>query len=118
MSTPFDHWTESLKLEDEIEQVLQALKRSQEFEYSLAEEKLLLHKNYLHNLFLQLGKEQTELRHRTSSTRQKAFQNNVTNRVDQIKREVKKLKRMEKVADGFGRTPKDILKEDFGFEVD
>ncbi|XP_022942723.1 OBERON-like protein [Cucurbita moschata] len=118
MSTPFDYWTESLKLEDEIEQVLQALKRSQELEYSLAEEKLLLHKNYLHNLFLQLGKEQTELRPRTSSTRQKVFQNNVTNRVDQIKREVKKLKRMEKVADGFGRTPKDILKEDFGFEVD
>lgn len=118
MSTPFDHWTESLKLEDEIDQVLQALKRSQEYEYNLAEEKLLLHKNYLHNLFQQLDKEQTELRHQTSSTGQNAFQNNVTNRVDQIKQEVKKLKRMEKVADGFGMTPKDILKEDFDFDVE
>ncbi|XP_038897148.1 protein OBERON 2-like isoform X2 [Benincasa hispida] len=114
MSTPFDHWIESLKLEDEIDQVLQGLKRSQEFEYNLAEEVLLLHKNYLHNLFQQLEKEQTELRHQTSSTGQNA----ITNRVDQIKREVKRLKRMEKVADGFGMTPKDILKEDFDLDVE
>ncbi|KAL0548246.1 hypothetical protein IC582_012694 [Cucumis melo] len=114
MSTPFDHWIESLKLEDEIDQVLHGLKRSQEFEYNLAEEKLLLHKNYLHNLFQQLEKEQTELRHQTPSTGQNA----VSNRVDQIKREVKRLKRMEKVADGFGMTPKDILKEDFDLDVE
>lgn len=118
MSTPFDYWIESIKLEDEIDQVLQALKKSQEFEYSLAEEKLLLHKNYLHNLFQQLDKEQTELRHQTSSTGQNALLNNVTNRVDQIKRAVKKLKRMEKVADGFGMTPKDILKDEYDLEVE
>lgn len=114
MSTPFDHWIESLKLEDEIDQVLHGLKRSQEFEYNLAEEKLLLHKNYLHNLFQQLEKEQTELRHQAPSTGQNA----VSNRVDQIKREVKRLKRMEKIADGFGMTPKDILKEDFHLDVE
>ena len=118
MSTPFDHWIESLKLESEIDQVLQALKRSQEFEYNLAEEKLLSHKNYLHNLFQQLDKEQIELGHQSSSTGQNVFLDNVTNRVDQIKREVKRLKRMEKVADGFGMTPKDILKEDFDLDVE
>ncbi|XP_022956071.1 protein OBERON 4-like isoform X1 [Cucurbita moschata] len=118
MPTPFDHWIESLKLENEIDQVLQALKRSQEFEYNLAEEKLLSHKNYLHNLFQQLDKEQIELGHQSSSTGQNVFLDNVTNRVDQIKREVKRLKRMEKVADGFGMTPKDILKEDFDLDVE
>lgn len=118
MSTPFDHWTESLKLEAEIDQVLQALKRSQEFEYNLAEEKLLLHKNYLLNLFQQLDKEQTELRRQTSSTGQNSFLNNVINRVDQVKREVKKLKRMANVANGFGMTPNGILKEEFGLEVE
>jgi hypothetical protein len=38
--------------------------------------------------------------------------------VDQIKREVTKLKDMEEVANGFGRTSKDILKEHFGLEVE
>jgi hypothetical protein len=38
-------------------------------------------------------------------------------RVDQIKREMTKLKDMEEVAKGFGRTFKDILKEHFGLEV-
>jgi len=41
----------------------------------------------------------------------------VLSRVDQIKREMRKLKDMEEVAKGFGRTFKDILKEHFGLEV-
>lgn len=53
----------------------------------------------------------------TSKTKPDALLSAVLSRVDQIKREMRKLKDMEEVAKGFGRTFKDILKEHFGLEV-
>lgn len=118
VSMSSDSQTESLKLEDEINQVLQALQVSQEAEYKIAEERLYAQKKYLQNLYQQLDKERSELARRTLITNPDDLLSAVLSRVDQIKREVTKLKDMEEVANGFGRTSKDILKEHFGLEVE
>ncbi|KAK6254935.1 hypothetical protein SCA6_016240 [Theobroma cacao] len=113
-----DYQSEYLKLEYEIDQVLQALRKAQESEYKIAEEKLYGQKNYLRNLYQQLDKERSELSHRASGTKADALLNAILNRVDQIKKEVMKLKEMEVVSNGFGRTPKGTLKEHFGLEIE
>ncbi|KAA8527617.1 hypothetical protein F0562_034988 [Nyssa sinensis] len=118
LSGNFDHRIESLKLEDEIDQVLQALRKAQESEYKIAEERLFAQKNYLLNLYQQLNKERSELSRYTSSSDPDALLDAVLNRVDQIKQEVVKLKDMEVVAKGFGKTSKDILREHFGLEME
>lgn len=118
VSMSSDTQTETLKLEDEINQVLQALQVSQEVEYKIAEERLYTQKKYLQNLYQQLDKERSELARRTLKTNPDDLLSAVLSRVDQIKREVTKLKDMEEVANGFGRTSKDILKEHFGLEVE
>ncbi|GLT78533.1 hypothetical protein SLA2020_500650 [Shorea laevis] len=118
LSISSDYWNEYLKLEDEIEQVLHELKRSQELEYKTAEETLFSQKNYIRNLYQQLDEERSELSRRTSGAGADALLNAVLKRVDQIKREVFKLKEMEKVAGGFGSTPKGILKEHFHLTIE
>uniref|UniRef100_A0A5B7A6F1 Uncharacterized protein n=1 Tax=Davidia involucrata TaxID=16924 RepID=A0A5B7A6F1_DAVIN len=118
LSGNVDHQIKSLKLEEEIDQVLQELRKSQEFEYKIAEERLCAQKNYLLNLYQQLGKERSELSRGTSSTDPDAALDAVLNRVDQIKLEVMKLRDMEEVAKGFGKTSKDILREHFGLEME
>lgn len=117
LSIAFDHRSESLMLEDEIEQVLQALRKSQDTEYKMAEERLHAQKNFLLNLYQQLEKERSELARCASSADPNALLDAVLNRVDQIKRELRKLKDMERVANGFGKTSKGILKEHFGLET-
>ncbi|KAL7081102.1 hypothetical protein ACP275_14G018500 [Erythranthe tilingii] len=116
ISSNFDHRIESLKLEDEIDHVLDALRKSQEMEYRLAEERLSSQKNCILNLYQQLDKERSELSSCTSRKYKDSMLDNVLNRVDQIKREVSKLKDMEEVAKGFGKVPKQILKEQFGVD--
>ncbi|GKV42452.1 hypothetical protein SLEP1_g49855 [Rubroshorea leprosula] len=118
LSISSDYWNEYLKLEDEIEQVLHELKRSQELEYKTAEETLFSQKNYIRNLYQQLDEERSELSRRTSGAGADALLNAVLKRVDQIKQEVFKLKEMEKVAGGFGSTPKGILKEHFHLSIE
>ena len=117
LSIAFDHQSESLRLEDEIEQVLQALRKSQDSEFKMAEERLHVQKNFLLNLYQQLEKERSELARCASSADPNALLDAVLNRVDQIKRELRKLKDMERVANGFGKTSKGILKEHFGLET-
>ncbi|KAJ0035312.1 hypothetical protein Pint_24804 [Pistacia integerrima] len=118
MPTYSDQQMESQKLEEKIDQVLQALKKSQETEYKLAEERLYAQKNYLCNLYQQLDKERSELAHRTSEGDPDMLLNAVLNRVNQIKRQVMVFNDMEKVAKGFGRTSKKILKENYDLEID
>ena len=118
LSISSDYQSEYLKLEYEIDQVLQVLRKAQESEYKIAEERLYAQKNYLCNLYQQLDKERSELSHRASGTEEDALLNAILNRVDQIKQEVMKLKEMEEVANGFGRTPKGTLKEHFGLEIE
>ncbi|XP_041001229.1 uncharacterized protein LOC121246969 [Juglans microcarpa x Juglans regia] len=112
----FDPWTQSLKLEDEIDHVLLALQKSQESEYKIAEETLHAQKNYLLSLYQQLESEKSDLSCRVSSVEPDSFMDCVMNRVEQIKRELNKFKDMGKVANGFGRTSKGFLREHFGLE--
>ncbi|XP_062108326.1 protein OBERON 1 [Humulus lupulus] len=118
VSVSFNWKTESLKLEEEIDQVLQSLRKSQETEYELAEERLYTQKNYLSNLFQQLEIERSALTRHVSSTDQDDLLSAVFNRVNQIKRELMKLKEMEKVANGFGRTARGILEEHYGMDIE
>lgn len=118
VSVSFNWKTESLKLEEEIDQVLQALRKSQQIEYELAEERLYTQKNYLSNLYQQLEIERAALIRHVSSANQDDLLSAVLNRVNQIKREVMKLKEMEKVASGFGKTARGILEEHFGLEIE
>ena len=108
--------SESTKLEHEVYQVLQALRKSQELEYNMAEERLNQHKDYLQNLYRQLESEKTELASPDSCCSEVSL-HTVREREEQIRREVKKFKHMKKVADGFGTTPKAILKQDFGLVI-
>lgn len=117
-SIPFDPWTESLKLEDEIDHVLLELKKSQESEYKIAGERLYAQKNYILSLYQQLENEKSELSCRESLAGPDSFPGRVSNRVQQIERELKKLKDMGKVANGFGKTSKVILKDHFGLETE
>lgn len=116
--TSYDCQTESRKLDHDIDQVLQALRKSQEFEYKLAEETLHAQKDYLCNLYQQLQEEKSELARHVSSTDQDDLLNAVLSRVEQIKREVAKFKMMKEVAKGFGQTSRSILEEHFGLVIE
>ncbi|XP_060671596.1 protein OBERON 1 isoform X2 [Ziziphus jujuba] len=118
VSVSSDCQTESMKLDEEIDQVLEALRKSQEFEYKLAEERLYAQKKYLCDLYQQLEKEKTGLTRHVSSTNHDDLLSAVLSRVNQIKQEVAKLKVMEEVAKGFGKTSKSILEEHYGLESD
>lgn len=118
LSGNFNLEIDSLKLEEEIDQVLRALRKAQQTEYKIAEERLLGQKNCLLNLYQQLNKERSELSMATSSDDQDALLEAVLKRVDQIKREIVNLRDMEEVAKGFGKTSKDILDQHFGFETE
>ncbi|XP_017256294.1 protein OBERON 2 isoform X3 [Daucus carota subsp. sativus] len=114
VSESFDPLIESLKLEDKVDEILEALRKSQELEYNIAQERLYEQKSYLQSLYHQLNKEKAELvRHAAYNTDRDALSLLVVNRVDQIKGEIIKLKEMEKVTKGFGKTSKEILKEHF-----
>ncbi|KAL0368102.1 UNVERIFIED_CONTAM: hypothetical protein Scaly_1029100 [Sesamum calycinum] len=118
LSSKFDHRVESLKLEDEVDQILDSLRKSQEIEYRLAEERLSAQKNYILNLYQQLNEERSDLSRHTSSEDQDSLLDAVLSRVDQVKREVSRLKDIAEVAKGFGRVPKHILKEQFDLDIE
>ena len=112
----YDFLPRSLKLESEVDQVLQALRKSQELEYKVAEETLQDQKTYLKRLYQQLDREKYELACQNSSTSD-VSSSAVRERKEQIRREVAKFEIMKKVANGFGRTSNDIVKEHFGLKV-
>ncbi|XP_072992877.1 uncharacterized protein [Typha latifolia] len=116
-----DHRNVSIKLEDEVDQVLQELKKSQESEYRIAEQKLYSHKDFLLSLYHLLDTERSQLAHPlslSSGGNYDALLSNVLNRVDQIKHEEEKFRSMMKIASGFARTPRHILREHFGMIID
>ncbi|XP_054821899.1 protein OBERON 2-like [Prosopis cineraria] len=112
------HPPELVELEVEIDQALQDLRKSQEFEYKLAEERLHAQKNYLNNLYQQLKSEKSELaRPRSSSSSSVVSDHAIRKREEQIRLESQKLEDMKKVAHGFGSTPHYILREHFGLGI-
>lgn len=109
----------SVKFENEIDRALHSLKRSQESEYRIAEQKLYAHKDLLLGLYQQFDDERAELsKHTTDDVDSNTLRANVLSKVDRIKREVVKLKHMMEISKGFGRTPKGILNEHFGILID
>lgn len=108
----FDFKIESLLLEGDIDQILQSLKKSQESEYKIAEEALITQKNLIQYLYRELDNERSEY---SAGVRN---DDGVRRRIDQIKKEIQKLEEMKAVADGFGRTPKRILKEHYDLEAE
>lgn len=118
LSSKFDHRVETLVLEDEIDQILMALKKSQESEYTLAEETLSVQKNCIQDLYQQLDHERSALSQRAASPDADAILDSFLCKVDHLKQEIRKFKDMKEVAKGFGRTPKRILKEHFNLETE
>lgn len=106
--------SDSSKLEAEVDQVLEALRKSQRDEYSLAEERLDAHKRYLQNLYQQLDCEKSELASQPHASHSDIMFQTVRARKEQLRREVMKFEEMKKVANGFGSTSKDILEKHFG----
>ncbi|XP_027165333.1 OBERON-like protein [Coffea eugenioides] len=118
LSSKFDHRVETLVLEDEIDQILMALKKSQESEYRLAEEALSVQKNCIQDLYQQLDHERSTLSQRAPSPDADAVLDSFLSKVDHLKQEITKFKDMKEVAKGFGRTPKHILKDHFNLETE
>ncbi|KAK6929948.1 Oberon, PHD finger domain [Dillenia turbinata] len=113
LSINFDHRSASQKLDEVIDRVLHRLRKSQETEYKIAEERLSAQRDYILNLYQQVEMERSELARSPSD----AMRNAVLARVEQIKREAKKLKDMRIIFKGFGKTPKNVLREHFGLDV-
>lgn len=111
-----DYVPDFSKLEDEIHQVLQGLQKSQALEYSMAEEILQGKKGYLRNLYQQLDREKSEWACQDLS-HSNVLLDAVNKRMEQIRQEIIKFEDMKKVAKGFGRTSKDVLKAHFGVET-
>ncbi|OAY75608.1 Protein OBERON 2 [Ananas comosus] len=111
----------SAKLEDEIDSALKELKKSQESECKIAEQKLYAQKDFLLSLYRLLESERSELADPMPSPNSRncdTLLSNVLNRVDQIKREEEKFRSMLKISNGFGRTPQNIVRQHFGLTVD
>lgn len=118
VSENFDSVVESLKLEYDVDQTLRALKKSQEWEYNIAKERLCEQMSYIQNLFQRLDKEKSEIaRHIPYLKNPDALLQITENRVDQIKKELLKLEDMKAVSKGFTKTSKEILKQHFGLEM-
>eukprot|EP01018_Ginkgo_biloba_P001442 Gb_12072 [translate_table: standard] len=92
-----------LKFENKVYQALHLLRQSQETEYKLAQEKLFAQKDLLLNLFQQLEMRSSENTHNPSASLENFAQ-----------KEYEKFVLMLGVANGFGRTPKNVLNDYFG----
>ncbi|CAH9108945.1 unnamed protein product [Cuscuta europaea] len=118
VSSNFDHRVESLQLDNEIDQTLQSLRKSQELEYNIAEERLFAQRNCIINLYEQIDKKRSQLLHHSTFTDLEPLLNALHERIELVKREALKLRDMKQVEMGFGRTSKHILEEHFGLKCD
>lgn len=99
--------TDYLNLEEEVHRVLQELKNSQEHEFRITQDRLHAQKNHISSLYQQLVKEKSKLERLTPSTDRDAFLlKSIATIEERIKSELCKLRNMEKVAIGCGKTPK------------
>ncbi|EER90880.1 uncharacterized protein LOC8085943 [Sorghum bicolor] len=111
----------SAKFEDEIDLALEELKKSQEMEYNLAEQKLYAQKDRILCLYRELDTERAQLADPmplSDASNYGAMLANVLRLVDQIKRDEEKFKSMLKVAGGFAKAPPNVIKELFGLPAD
>ncbi|KAF7067646.1 hypothetical protein CFC21_073508 [Triticum aestivum] len=111
-----NHTEMSLKFEDEIDNSLLELKKSQEAEYRLAEQKLYSQKDYILSLYRQLESDRSQLADPNPVSDISSYSvllSNITNRVEQVKSEEEKFQTMLKISKGFRKAPANI-KEHFG----
>ncbi|GAB2220209.1 hypothetical protein Droror1_Dr00007852 [Drosera rotundifolia] len=115
-TTIMDREIEYLRVEKEIDQVLHDLRKSQEYEYRIVQERLHAQKDYIFSLYEQLEQHKSELEQHP--TRRDELLSAIADKEEQVKQELDKLKDMEMVGKGFGRMPRRILKHhfDLGFE--
>ncbi|KAM7256786.1 hypothetical protein ACFE04_012527 [Oxalis oulophora] len=113
-----DYQDEYQRIDYEIDLVLQNLKRSQEAEFKIAQDRLCGRLRYLKTLLEQLEKERAELARRPPDTRSDALLNTVLDREEQVKREIVSLREMATIRSGFGNTSKAVLSQHFGMNVD
>ncbi|GAU18849.1 hypothetical protein TSUD_228390 [Trifolium subterraneum] len=110
-----DYHSQILNLEAEVGDMLEALRKSQELEYKVAEERVREQKNYIENLYQRLQCEVAELE-RPNLTHSEPLFRAIRERKEQIKREMEKFKEMKMVASGFGRISRDVLREHFAYK--
>ncbi|XP_010917747.1 uncharacterized protein [Elaeis guineensis] len=117
-----DYDNVSVKLEDDIDNILRELKSSQELDCRIVEQKLYDQKDYLLSLYRQLDSERSALANPISILPNGGdcdnLLANVLDRVDQIRHEEEKLRNIMKIAKGLGETNKSILHEHFGLASD
>lgn len=116
-----DHNVMSAKFENEIDRALLELKRSQEAEFRLAEQRLYSQRDYILSLYRQLESDRSELadpKPLSDSSRYNVLVSNITTLVNQAKREEEKFKAMLKVSKGFGKTSAKVVQEHFGLSAD
>lgn len=102
----------ALKFENKINQALHGLRKSQEAEYKLAQEKLYAQKDFLLSLFQELDIANNEFTNDSYSSSLENFDDllvGVSDRVGRLRKETAKFGQMLSITNGFGRTPKDIL---------
>ncbi|KAM7257847.1 hypothetical protein ACFE04_013588 [Oxalis oulophora] len=114
----FNFRKEYERIDDEIDDTLRILRMSQEREYRIAEDTLNEHQRYLKNLLEQLEKERTEVAHDPPGNDTDTIMNYVLDRMEQVKQAKRKMKELEKIKNGFGKMPKDVLNQHFGMNID
>jgi len=106
----------ALKFENKINQALHGLRKSQEAEYKLAQQKLYAQKDFLLSLFQELDIANNEFTNDSSSSSLDNFDDllvGVSDRVGRLRKETAKFGQMLSITNGFGRTRKDILRDYF-----
>lgn len=84
------------KLEGEIDQVLRELRKSQEVEYRIAEERLYAQKDYLCRLSQQMAEEKSELKRHTQPAERDALLSSIVLKEESIQFELRKLKDIDR----------------------
>ncbi|KAK7366546.1 hypothetical protein VNO80_08539 [Phaseolus coccineus] len=105
----FNYQSRMARLDADVEETLEGLRKSQEFEYKVAEETITGQKTYLINLHRQLQFEKKAFAAAGISPNA-----GVRERKKQIKREMAKFESMKKIGNGCARTSSRFLREYFG----
>ncbi|XP_057816572.2 uncharacterized protein LOC131029913 isoform X1 [Cryptomeria japonica] len=111
----------ALKFENRINQALHGLRRSQEAEYKLAQERLYAQKDFLLSLFKQLDMANSKFTNCSSSSSLENFDDlldGVSDQVARLRKENAKFGQMLTITNGFGHTQKDILRDFFGVSLE
>jgi len=106
----FRYRSEVLKLHAEFDQTMEAFKKSQKYEFKLAEQTLREQLKHLQSISKQLEKEKSELANQPNDSRSSVLFETVKKREEQLRQEVMKLEEMKQIGKGCARASADVLK--------